>query len=121
MDRAGPLDRIQKTEKIENQNTKKWPDERIIRKPEDQILQHDWILNISVKYNSKYSLFKCNLKGGVETGSMYVQYVKSFLVISANVPCTYYVQPLNSLKRYVHIPLGKFYVKIINLSNLEAV
>ena len=36
--------------------------------------------------------------GGVETGSMYVQYVQ---VISANVPYTYYLQPLNSLKRYV--------------------
>ena len=32
--------------------------------------------------------------GGVEIGSMYVRYVP---VISANIPCTYYVQPLNNL------------------------
>ena len=32
-------------------------------------------------------------KRGVETGSMYVRYVP---VISVNVPCTYYLQPLNS-------------------------
>ena len=43
---------------------------------------------------------------------------KSFLVISANVPCTYYVRPLNNLKRYVHVPryahvpLGTLYIKI---------
>ena len=32
--------------------------------------------------------------GGVETGSMYMEYVP---VISANIPCTYYMQPLNGL------------------------
>ena len=35
----------------------------------------------------------CTLAGGVETGSMSCSMFKSFLVISANVPCTYYVQP----------------------------
>ena len=33
------------------------------------------------------------LLGGVETGSMYARYVP---VISVNVPCMYYVQPLNT-------------------------
>ena len=40
--------------------------------------------------------------GVIETGSIYVQYVQ---VISAKAPCMYYVQPLNSLKRYMHVTL----------------
>ena len=57
------------------------------------------------------SISRSSQEGGVETGSMYVQYIQ---VISAYVPCTYYVQPLNSLKRYVHVPLEQS-------SNFEAV
>ena len=51
-------------------------------------------------------------KEALKQGPCMCSTFKSFLVISANVPCMYYVQPLNSLKRYVHVPLGAFYVKM---------
>ena len=51
------------------------------------------------------SLFHPYLPGALKQGPCTCSTFKSFLVISANVPCTYYVQPLNSLKRYVHVPI----------------
>ena len=46
------------------------------------------------EYKTKYFLKPDKKMGGIETGSKYVRYI-SF--ISANIPLTNYVQPLNRL------------------------
>ena len=45
--------------------------------------------------------------GELKQGPCTCSAFKSFQVISSNVPCTYYVQSQNSLKRYVHVPVDR--------------